>query len=46
MKQQQKNIRKRNVLIVVTTMLLLALIFWAMGLHFQNDPGVSFGPFR
>ncbi|MHA7055937.1 hypothetical protein ACWGOQ_0001860 [Aquimarina sp. M1] len=45
-KQQQLHTRIRNILIVVITMLLIGILVGAMVLHFQNDPGVSFGPYR
>ncbi|SEL21829.1 hypothetical protein SAMN04487910_2052 [Aquimarina amphilecti] len=45
-KQQQKATKKRNIVIAIISLLLVTLVFWAIILHFQNDPGVSFGPFR
>lgn len=44
--QQQKATKKRNIIIGIISLFLLAIIFWGIILHFQNDPGVSFGPFR
>ncbi|WP_299256056.1 hypothetical protein [uncultured Aquimarina sp.] len=46
MKQQQKITRIKNVFITIFGLFLVAFVFWAVVSHFQNDPGVSFGPFR
>ena len=45
-KQQQRSSKKRNIIIGLISSILFILLFWAVGYLFQQDPGVSFGPFR
>ncbi|WP_378181624.1 hypothetical protein [Aquimarina sp. SS2-1] len=46
LKQQQKAGNRRNIIIGIISVFIFVLLFWVITYHYQNDPGVSFGPFR